>query len=115
MADGIEHFSDLLISPLDQGDTEPRVCITVFKPLDLLGLCASSILEHHAASQTLNEGIRWNALNLGFVNLRNVIACGSDVIRQLAIVCQDQQTFGVEIQSPDRVQSTKRMRYKFSD
>jgi hypothetical protein len=105
--DQLKHAPHLLIASLVQQHFKPRVRLRFIQLRDLCGLGASAVVELHASSQSLNSTLSRHALHFDFVNFLDLIASGSYKIREIAIVSEQQQTFGVEVETPDRMQSFK--------
>ena len=54
-----------------------------------------------------------NAFHFRFVNLFDAIARGRDEIGEIAIIRQQQETFGIEVETADRMKPAKRRRQEF--
>src|SRR6267143_5477399 len=108
MSDEIKHAPYLLVLSLMQDDLKPGVGLCLINAFDFCRRRACSIFERDATSQSLNRLLGGHALYLCLVNLRDFVARGGDEVCKLAIVRQQQQTFSIEIQAANWVNTTKR-------
>ena len=80
-----------------QDDLIPAVRLALIRLFYLCGCGANAVFERDAATQALNCIIGRHALDLDLVNFRHTVARRRDEVRELAIVRQQQQAFGVEV------------------
>src|SRR5262245_24835015 len=101
MADVVEHLSDLLIAAFVERDFIPRVRLALFhQPYH--SWRGSFAINRHAAFERPDLMLARLSLHLDFINLRRPLRAG-DEVSEIAVVGEQQQPFGVEIQPPDRM------------
>src|SRR5690348_141900 len=110
MTNQLKHATYLLVATLMKHDFIPRVCFSLTYLLDLRGGSAGAILERNAAPQSFNRSVGRHAFHLHFVNFFNLITRGSYEVGELAVVGEQQQSFGVEVETPDRIKTAQRSR-----
>ena len=115
VADRVEHAAYLLVSPLPEHDLEPGVRLRLVQLLDFSRGGVRAIVEPDSAPQARDLFLRRHALDLHLVDLPHVVARRRDVVRQLAVVGQNEQPFGVEVESAHGVQTPERLRHEFRD
>src|SRR5712692_4403467 len=108
MTYSVEHSANLLVAPLMQNHSEPGVGSRLFNFAYFRGRCPLAVFQLDATTQTIDRAIRRYALHLYLVNFLNAIARRGNVIREVAVVGQQQQTLRVEIQASHRMQAAER-------
>src|SRR5207248_1394807 len=111
----IKHAAYLLIAPLAQNDLEPGVRPGLVEFSDFSRGGARAVFETHPAPKSRDLILRRHALHLHLVNLPHVVARRRDVVRQLAVVRQNQKALCVEVETTDGVESSERLRDEFGD
>jgi hypothetical protein len=101
MTDGLDHPFDLMFPSLMNGDFEPRITLRF---ADFHHFCrrGESILEFDAAFEGFDFVIIKNALDFDQICFRNMVAGVQERLCQLSMVCEQHETFTVEIQPSDR-------------
>src|SRR5947209_12107539 len=115
VADEVKHAAYLLVATLAQDDLEPGVRLRLVEPLDFRGRRAHAVVEADSAPQTPDLLFARHALDLHLVDLTNVVTRRRDVVGQLAVVRQDEQPFGVEVEAAHGVQTPEGLRHEFRD
>src|SRR5262249_43266684 len=106
--DQLEHATHLLVASLMKQDFVPRIRLRLVKLFDPCGRSARAVLERDAASQSLDPTVSRHAFDFDFVNFLDAIASGCDEISEVAVIREQQETFGVEVEPPDRMQLPER-------
>src|ERR1051326_3676181 len=83
--------------------TSNQAFVSVSSSRLISGRGARTFVESDSAPQTFDLLFRRHALDLHLVDLADVVARRRDVVRQLAVVRQDEQTFRVEVEGTDGV------------
>jgi len=115
MPDQLKHPAHLLIASLVQQHFVPRVGLRLVQHLDLCRRGASAVFECDAAPQSLNPAIRRHTFNFHFVNFLDAVASGRDVVCEVAVIGEQQQTFSVEVETSNRMNLAERRRSQFGD
>jgi hypothetical protein len=103
MADRLQQAPHLVVLALVEGQLQPRV---------LLGLQDADAvdgehlaLDADAAAQALERLRVRDAVDLGLVDARHLVAGMGDALRELAVVGEEDQAFGGHVQAPHRKQA----------
>src|SRR5215216_2584616 len=104
----LKHSPHLLVASLVQQHFIPRVGLSLVQLRDLCGRCASAVFERDSTPQSFDTTIRRHPFNFHLVNFLNAVARGGDVVREVAVVCEQQQAFSVEIETSDRMKLAER-------
>ena len=96
VADRLAHFADLAISSFADADDQHGAA-PAFDQLNV-GRTRSLAVDDHASPQTLDFVIVGNACDASFVDALDAVPRVGESRRQIAIVCEDQQPLGVEVE-----------------
>jgi len=99
VADRLAHLADLAVASFADTHDQQRSAST----LDHLNVCrpCSLSLDHHAAAEALHVVFVGRTGHACFVNPDDLMARVRQSRGQVAVVCENQQTFGVEVQTAD--------------
>src|SRR5882672_10060371 len=104
MADRVEHAADLLIATLVKSYFEPTVRFSRTQLPDFGRRRAFAFSNRNAAPQSLDGVFGRHAFYFDPVDLGNLISGGGDHVGELAVIGKQQQTLGIEIKPPHRMQ-----------
>src|SRR6185369_13456894 len=107
MPNQLKHASHLLVASLVQQHFVPCVGLSLVQLHDLCGGGARAVFERDAAAQSFDATLRRHTLNFDFVNFLDAITRRSYVVREVAVVGEQQQSFGVEVETSDRMELTE--------
>src|SRR4030095_5503004 len=107
MSNRIEHAPHLLIAAFVKSHFKPRIG-SAFAQHAHVRARKTLITDSDPAPQPLDCFFGRHALNLRSVNFWYSTFGGGNVTRELTIVSQKQQSFGVEVEPADRMQTPKR-------
>jgi hypothetical protein len=104
MADRFAHVPDLPVAALVNRDPQRRVLIvpSAWQQFDLRRFGAPP-LDHDAARQALHVVRVGDAQHARFIDAIDAMARMGEVCRQIAVVGENQQAFGVEVEPADRI------------
>jgi hypothetical protein len=111
--DGLAHASHLTVAPLVDRNLE-RTAAVDGQPPHARGRAADAGLELDASGQTLELALVGRRVDAHTVDLLDAVARVHQVVRQLAVVREQQQSARVGVEAPDRKQATPR-RQEFAD
>lgn len=93
---------NLTVSALDQCDFVPGIlCKSKQSDGNRLG---QAPVELETSPELLDRILARHSTHLDFVGLGDLVLCGHDAVCEVSVVCQDQETFGVVVKTPDRKQ-----------
>src|SRR5262245_29041305 len=102
MAYSLKHPPDLLVPALMQRHFIPGIFAALQKPDSRRR--QTFIVNVRSASKPLEIAFRWMAGNFHVIDLRYDSGFGHE-LRELAVVGENNQSFGTEIQASDRINS----------
>ena len=97
----LKHATNLLIASLMKQHLIPRIRLRFIQLRDLCGRGASAIVESDSASQSFNSTFSRHALHFDFVNFLDAIASGGHKVCEVAVIGEQQKSFGVEVETSD--------------
>src|SRR6476620_7363152 len=100
MPDGVEHFTDLLIVSFVPSHFVPSVLVRRLEDLDIGGCGFVAVFENQSSPQFSYCPLGRHSFRFYLIDLRNSFR-RSDSVREVAVVCQDDQSFGIEIKTAD--------------
>src|SRR5215213_1537377 len=115
MTNQLKHPPHLLIASLVKQNFKPGIRLGLIQLRYLSGGRARAVVERNSSSQSLNRGVGRHTLNFNLVNLLHAIAGRRHVIRKVAIVGEQQQAFGVEVETADGIQASQRRWQQLGD
>ena len=101
MTDQLKHPSHLLVTSLVQQHFVPCVGLRLVQLRDLCGRRACAVFERDSASQSFDTAVSRHAFNFDFIDFLDAVASGGYVVCEVAIVREQQQSFGVEVETSD--------------
>src|SRR5215213_5449398 len=108
MPDQLKHPPHLLVATLVQQHFVPRIRLGLIQLRDLCRRRASAVFERDSAPQSVDATLRRHTFDFHFVNLLDAVARGGYVGREVAVICEQQQTFSVEVETPDWMELSER-------
>ena len=111
MAQGGEHAANLPVTALENRQLDfrlphpvhPIALVTAAKP-DVLCRLGRAVFKVDPSAQDIQRFLGRNAADLRPIGFRDMVARVSQTVQELAIVGQKDQSFRVNVQSPDRAQ-----------
>jgi hypothetical protein len=110
VAERLDHAMDLAMLALVDRDAEPGVLALARQDLDLGRHRHGAIVERDAVPQRLDLFAAELGVHLDVIGLGDVVARGEQPRRQIAIVGQEQDAFGVEVEPTDRFDRHRQVR-----
>jgi hypothetical protein len=107
----LAHPTDLLVSPLPEGDLDPRLAVLEAIELHVCGE-RLAVLELYAVAPALQILLVHLALHLHHVRLRDVLLRVQQPVGELAVVRQQQGAARVKIEPADGVEAHARVRHE---
>jgi len=103
--DGFEHPADLAIASLADGDAQRRMpgVFSIRRHQLDFGRLRAAAVDRHPARQALDVVAVREPEHLDFVDACDAVAGMSELCRQIAVVGQQQQPLGFEVEAADRV------------
>jgi hypothetical protein len=101
VADRVAHLAHLTVASFPNRDDQQRSS-TAVDHLDIGRACALAV-DHNPAAQALQIVFVGSAGDSRFVDSRHTVPRMGQFRRKVAVVGQDQQSFGVEVEPADRV------------
>ena len=119
MADGLEHLADLLRAPFAQLDFEPAVAFVVafaggVHPLDVARQRAFAV-DGDAAAQFVDQPFLGDAAHFHAVRFHRAVRRMRDLERELAVVRQQHQSLGMEVETADRIDALADSAHEIDD
>src|ERR1051325_7833079 len=112
MSDQLKHATHLLVASLVKQDFKPRVRLRLVELLDSCRRGARAVFERDAASQSENPAFSRHTFDFDFVDFLDAIASRRDEVSEIAVVREQQETFGVEVEPSNRHPRSVRCRQR---
>src|SRR5258706_1298806 len=108
MPNSVKHAADLLIAALMQSNFKPAVGFGRSQLANFRRGSALPFGDRNTAPQSLHGVVSRHPFDFHFVDLRDLIPGGGYDVGEVAVVGEQQQTLGIEIKPPHRMQPAQR-------
>src|SRR5215212_179831 len=115
MAYHLKHATHLLIASLVEQHLIPGVRLSLIQLGNLRGGSAGAVFERDSSPQSVDTGVCGHTLHFDFIDFLDPIACGGDIVREVAIVREEEQSFSVEVEASYWMKFAERRRQQFHD